>query len=42
MASDPREAILDDILGHDHVNLTILYYLGNILAIMTIWKWPLG
>jgi hypothetical protein len=30
MVSDPREAIMDDILGHDHVSLTILYYLGDI------------
>jgi hypothetical protein len=37
-----KEAILDDILGHDHVSLTILYYLGNILAVMTIWKWMLA
>jgi hypothetical protein len=41
MASDPRETILDDIFGHDHVDLTIFYYLGNIFTIMTIWKWPL-
>jgi hypothetical protein len=24
-----REAILDDILGHDHVGLTIFYYTGT-------------
>jgi hypothetical protein len=42
MASDPREAILDDNFGHDHVDLTIFYYIGNILTIMTIWKWPLA
>ncbi len=30
MTSDLKEAILDDILGHDHVNLSILYCLGNI------------
>ncbi len=40
--SDPREAILDDILGYDHVGLTILYYLGDILMVMTIWKWSLA
>jgi hypothetical protein len=41
MIFDPREAILDYVLGHDHVSLTIFYYLGNILAIMIIWKWLL-
>ncbi len=25
VASNPRETIMDDILGHDHVGLTILY-----------------
>jgi len=39
--SDPRESILDDILGHDHDGLTIFYLHGDILAIMTIWKWSL-
>ncbi len=33
---DPKESILDNILRDDHVNLTILYYLGNISMIMTI------
>jgi hypothetical protein len=33
-----KEAILDDILGHDHVSLTILYCLGDISMVMTIWK----
>ncbi len=41
MASNPREAILDDILGDDHIGLTILYYPEDILEVMTIWKWPL-
>jgi hypothetical protein len=41
MASDPREAILDNILGHDHVGLTILYCPRNISPVMTIWKWIL-
>ncbi len=36
MASTPREAILDDILGDDHVNLTILYCPGDISMVMTI------
>jgi len=40
MASDLREVILDNILGDDHVSLTIFYYLGDISTIMTIWKWP--
>jgi hypothetical protein len=35
------EAILDDHLGEDHVGLCILYYLGTMSTIMTIWKWPL-
>jgi hypothetical protein len=42
MASNPREATMEDILGQDHVDLTIFYYLGNILIIMIIWKWPLA
>jgi hypothetical protein len=41
MIFDPREAILDDILRHDHVGLTIFYLHGNISTIMTIWKWSL-
>jgi hypothetical protein len=41
MAFDLREEILDNIFRNDHVSLTILYYLKNILAIMTIWKWSL-
>jgi hypothetical protein len=39
---DPKESILDNILGDDHVGLTILYYLGNISIVMTIWKWLLA
>jgi hypothetical protein len=41
MVFDRKEIILDEILGHDHVSLTILYYLGDILVVMTIWKWLL-
>jgi hypothetical protein len=37
-----KEAILDNILTHDHVNLTILYYPGDILTTITIWKQPLA
>jgi hypothetical protein len=37
----PREAILEDILGDDHVGLTILYCPRKSLTIMTIWKWLL-
>jgi hypothetical protein len=33
-----REAIMDDILGDDHVGLTIFYCLGNISTVMTVWK----
>ncbi len=36
--SNPKEAILDNILGDDHVNLTILYCLEDISTMMTIWK----
>jgi len=39
MAFNPKEVILDDILGDDHFGLTILYYLGDISKLMTIWKW---
>jgi hypothetical protein len=42
MAFDPREAIMDNILEDDHVNLTILYYLKDISTVMTIWKWLLA
>ncbi len=42
MVFDMKEAILDNILGHDHVDLTILYCLRNILAVLTIWKWSLA
>jgi hypothetical protein len=42
MTFDSREVILDDILGDDHFGLTILYYLGDISTVMTIWKWPLA
>ncbi len=31
-----KDTILDDIFGHDHVSLTIIYCLGDISAIMTI------
>jgi len=41
MVSDRKEVILDEILRHDHVSLTILYCLGDILVVMTIWKWLL-
>jgi len=38
---DTKEAILDDILGHDHVGLTILYCPKSISEVMIIWKWLL-
>ncbi len=41
-ASNPRKAIMDDILGQDHVDLTIYYYTRNISMVMTIWKWSLA
>jgi hypothetical protein len=31
MAYNPREAILDNILGGDHVGLTMLYYSKRLL-----------
>jgi hypothetical protein len=40
--SNLKEAILDNILGHDHVGLTIFYCLGGISAIMINWKWSLS
>jgi hypothetical protein len=42
MTCNPRETILDNILGHDHVGLTILYYPGGISMIMINWKWSLA
>jgi hypothetical protein len=38
---DLREAILDNIFKHDHVDLTILYCPKDILMVLIIWKWPL-
>jgi hypothetical protein len=38
---DPREALLDNQLGEDHVGVSILYCLNNVLVVMMIWKWPL-
>jgi hypothetical protein len=38
MVSNSKEAILDNILGDDHVGLTMFYYPRNILMIMIIWK----
>jgi hypothetical protein len=42
MACNSKEAILDEILGDDHVSLTIFYYPKDISMIMTIWKWLLS
>ncbi len=42
IACDPREVIVDDLLSEVHVRVSILYYLNNILVVMTIWKWPLA
>jgi hypothetical protein len=42
IACDPREVVLDNKLGEDHVGVTILYCLNNISMVMTIWKWPLA
>jgi hypothetical protein len=41
MTSNLKETIMDNILGHDHVGLTILYCPIDIPTIMTIWKWSL-
>ncbi len=40
--SNSRGAIVDNILGDDHVSLIIFYCPKNILVVMTIWKWPLA
>ncbi len=39
---DPREIIIDNQLGEDHIKMNILYRSNNISAIMTIWKWLLA
>ncbi len=39
---DPNEAIIDNKLGEDHVNMSILYSPNNILVVITIWKWRLA
>jgi len=39
--SNLREAIMDDILGHDYVGLTIFYCPGNKSMVMSISKWLL-
>ncbi len=36
VACDPREIVLDDLLGEDHVGLCILYCLATMLIVMTI------
>ncbi len=38
IAFNLKEAIMDNILTHDHVNLTIFYCLGDISVVRTIWK----
>jgi hypothetical protein len=38
IASNPKEATLDDDLGKDHVGLLNLFCLNDILTIMSIWK----
>ncbi len=42
IACDPREAILDNQLGEDHVRVSILYCPNNVSMVMTIWKWLLA
>ncbi len=42
ITSNPKEAVLDNQLGEDHVGLNILYCPNNVLVIMIIWKWPLS
>jgi hypothetical protein len=42
VACDPHEAILNDWFKEDHVGLCILYCPTTVLAMMTIWKWPLA
>ncbi len=38
VACDPHETILDNQLGEDHVGLYILYCLGIVSTMMTIWR----
>jgi hypothetical protein len=38
---DPKETILHNQLGKDHVGFNILYCSNNGSIMMTIWKWPL-
>jgi hypothetical protein len=42
IAYDPMEVVLDDWFGEDHVGLCIMYCLGIVSMVMTIWKWPLS
>jgi hypothetical protein len=42
MACDPREEVLDNKLGEDHVGVNILYCPNNVLEVMTTSKWPLA
>jgi hypothetical protein len=39
---NPKEAILDNQLGEDHVGMNISYCSNNVSTIMTIWKWLLA
>jgi hypothetical protein len=41
MVFEMRETILDNILGHDHVDLTIFYYPRDNSMVLIIWKWLL-
>ncbi len=36
IACDPREVVLDNQLGEDHVGVSILYCSDNILMVVTI------
>ncbi len=42
ISCDPKEVVLDNQLGEDHVGVSILYCLNNISMVITIRKWPLA
>jgi hypothetical protein len=39
IACDPKEAVINNKLGEDHVGVSILYCLSDVSIVMIIWKW---
>jgi len=39
IACDPKEVVIDNKLGEDHVGVSILYCPSDVSIVMIIWKW---